>query len=84
MADGRSKRYQELLTCATTAWTASCLNAYFRMGHHPDGFRVWWHALTGSEETLDNTSSDAPWRAASAVGFAPMQKQTAFRSLTAQ
>ena len=25
------------------------------MGHHPGGFRVWWRALTGSDETLDNT-----------------------------
>jgi hypothetical protein len=30
------------------------LNAFFRMGHAPGGFRVWWQALTGSEETLDN------------------------------
>jgi hypothetical protein len=31
------------------------LNAFFRMGHGPGGFRVWWRALTGSEEMLDNT-----------------------------
>ena len=31
------------------------LNAYFRMGHDPGGFRVWWRALTGSDDTLDNT-----------------------------
>jgi hypothetical protein len=31
------------------------LNAYFRMGHHPGGFRVWWRVLSGSDETLDNT-----------------------------
>ena len=31
------------------------LNAFFRMGHGPGGFRVWWQALTESEETLDNT-----------------------------
>jgi hypothetical protein len=30
------------------------LNAYFRMGHDPGGFRVWWRALTGSDETLEN------------------------------
>ena len=30
------------------------LNAYFGMGHSPGGFRVWWRALTGSDETLDN------------------------------
>ena len=31
------------------------LNAYFRMGHDPGGFRVWWRALTGSDATLENT-----------------------------
>jgi hypothetical protein len=30
------------------------LNAYFRLGHDPGGFRVWWRALTGSDETLEN------------------------------
>jgi hypothetical protein len=30
------------------------LNAYFGMGHSPGGFRVWWRALTGSDESLDN------------------------------
>jgi hypothetical protein len=30
------------------------LNSFFRMGHGPGGFRVWWQAPTGSEETLDN------------------------------
>jgi hypothetical protein len=30
------------------------LNAYFRMGHDPGGFRVWWRALTESDETLEN------------------------------
>jgi hypothetical protein len=30
------------------------LNAYFGMGHSPGVFRVWWRALTGSDETLDN------------------------------
>jgi hypothetical protein len=30
------------------------LNAYFRLGHSPGGFRYWWQRLTGSDETLDN------------------------------
>ena len=30
------------------------LNAYFRMGHDPGGFRMWWRQLTGSDATLDN------------------------------
>ena len=25
------------------------------MGHTAGGFRVWWRALTGSDDTLDNT-----------------------------
>ena len=25
------------------------------MGHHPGGFRVWWRALTGSDETLEHS-----------------------------
>src|ERR671922_750423 len=55
MADGLSKRYQDLLSGSYDCVDRIVLNAYFRMGHHPGGFRVWWRALTGSEETLDNT-----------------------------
>jgi hypothetical protein len=55
MTDGLSKRYQDLLTGSYDCVDRIVLNAYFRMGHHPGGFRVWWGALTGSEETLDNT-----------------------------
>ena len=35
-------------------WHRIVLNAYFRMGHSPGGFRVWWQALTGSDATLEN------------------------------
>lgn len=31
------------------------LNAYFPLGHSPAGFRTWWRALTGGDETLDDT-----------------------------
>lgn len=55
MVDGLSKRYQDLLTGSYDCVDRIVLNAYFRMGHNPGGFRVWWRALTGSEETLDNT-----------------------------
>jgi hypothetical protein len=55
MADGLSKRYQELLTGSYDCVDRIVLNAYFRMGHDPGGFRVWWRALAGSDETLDNT-----------------------------
>ncbi len=55
MADGLSTRYQELLSgSCMIAWTGSFTNAYFRMGHNGGGFRIWWQALTGSEDTLDN------------------------------
>jgi hypothetical protein len=30
-------------------------NLYFRTGHHAGGFRVWWPALAGSDDTLENT-----------------------------
>ena len=30
------------------------LNAYYRMGHDPGGFRLWWRTLTGSDARLDD------------------------------
>ena len=29
------------------------LNGYFPLGQQGGGFRTWWRALTGSDETLD-------------------------------
>jgi len=55
MADGLSDLYQDLLTGSYDCVDRIVLNAYFRMGHSPGGFHVWWQALTGSDETLDNT-----------------------------
>ena len=55
MPDSLSDRYAELLTGSYDCVDRIVLNAFFRMGHGPGGFRVWWQALTGSEETLDNT-----------------------------
>ena len=54
MPDSLSDRYAELLTGSYDCVDRIVLNAFFRMGHGPGGFRVWWQALTGSEETLDN------------------------------
>jgi len=54
MADGLSDRYQDLLTGSYDCVDRIVLNAYFRMGHDPGGFRLWWRQLTGSDETLDN------------------------------
>lgn len=55
MADSLSDRYADLLTGSYDCVDRIVLNAYFRMGHDPGGFRIWWRALTGSDETLDNT-----------------------------
>jgi len=55
MPESLSDRYAELLSGSYDCADRIVLNAYFRMGHTPGGFRVWWGTLTGSEETLDNT-----------------------------
>jgi hypothetical protein len=55
MADLLRNRYAELLTGSYDCVDRIVLNAYFRMGHDPGGFRLWWRALSGSDETLDNT-----------------------------
>ena len=52
--DGLSTRYQELLSGSYDCVDRIVLNAYFRMGHSPGGFRAWWRALTGSDDTLEN------------------------------
>src|SRR6516162_5890985 len=54
MTDGLSTLYQDLLRGSHDCVDRVVLNAYFRMGHDPGGFRVWWRALTGSDDTLDN------------------------------
>jgi hypothetical protein len=54
MADGLSNLYQDLLNGSYDCVDRIVLNAYFPMGHDPAGFRVWWRALTGSDDTLDN------------------------------
>jgi hypothetical protein len=53
MTDGLSTLYQDLLGGSYDCVDRIVLNAYFRMGHDPGGFRVWWRALTGSDETLE-------------------------------
>jgi hypothetical protein len=55
MPDSLSERYTDLLTGSYDCVDRIVLNAYFRMGHDPGGFRLWWRALSGSDETLDNT-----------------------------
>ncbi len=55
MTDGLSDRYQGLLAGSYDCVDRIILNGYYRMGHDPAGFRVWWRRLTGSDETLDNS-----------------------------
>jgi hypothetical protein len=77
MTDRLSTLYQELLSGSYDCVDRIVLNAYFRMAHNPGGFRVWWRALTGSDETLENTYLMR--MAASAGAFAAMPRHTAFR-----
>jgi hypothetical protein len=55
MTDRLSILYQDLLSGSYDCVDRIVLNAYFRIGHNPGGFRLWWRALTGSDETLENT-----------------------------
>ena len=55
MPDSLSDRYADLLSGSYDCVDRIVLNAYFRMGHDPGGFRLWWRALTGSNETLEKT-----------------------------
>ena len=55
MTDRLSTLYQDLLSGSYDCVDRIVLNAYFRIGHDPGGFRAWWRALTGSDETLENT-----------------------------
>ena len=52
--DKLSQRYGELLEGVYDCPDRIVLNAYFRAGHIPGGFRQWWRALQGSDENLDN------------------------------
>lgn len=54
MPDSLTHRYTNLLTGSYDCVDRIVLNAYFRMGHDAGGFRLWWRALTGSDDTLDN------------------------------
>ena len=54
MGEGLSTLYQDLLSGSYDCVDRIVLNAYFRMGHDPGGFRLWWRQLTGSDATLDN------------------------------
>jgi hypothetical protein len=53
MTNPMSTLYPELLSGSYDCVDRIVLNAYFRLGHSPGGFRLWWRQLTGSDETLD-------------------------------
>jgi hypothetical protein len=54
MPDQLSAHYRDLLAGSYDCVDRIVLNAYFRLGMNPGGFRYWWRQLTGSEEQLDN------------------------------
>ena len=60
MADEFAARYAGLLTGSYDCVDRIVLNAYFRLGNSPGGFRTWWRWLTGGSDAeadavLDNT-----------------------------
>jgi len=52
--DTLSQTYAELLDGVYDCPDRIVLNAYFRGGHIPGGFRLWWRDMYGSDENLDN------------------------------
>ena len=55
MTDLFSERCGDLLTGSYDCVDRIVLNAYFRMGHAPGGFRAWWRRWhEDSDEQLDN------------------------------
>jgi len=54
MMDNLSQTYAELLDGVYDCPDRIVLNAYFRAGHIPGGFRLWWRDLHGNDEKLDN------------------------------
>lgn len=52
--DKLSQRYADLLDGVYDCPDRIVLNAYFRAGHIPGGFRLWWRDLHGSDDNLDN------------------------------
>ena len=52
--DNLSQTYAKLLDGVYDCPDRIVLNAYFRAGHIPGGFRLWWRDLHGSDEHLDN------------------------------
>lgn len=55
MPDQLSTLYSDLLKGSYDCVDRVVLNAYFGMGQTGGGLRVWWRALYGSDENLDDT-----------------------------
>jgi hypothetical protein len=54
--DDFSARYAELLTGSYDCVDRIVLNAYYPLGHHPGGFRVWWRRWhDDGDDSLDDT-----------------------------
>ena len=52
--DAFSSHYAELLNGDYDCVDRVVLNGYFQFGNSPGGFRLWWRALVGSDDKLDN------------------------------
>jgi hypothetical protein len=55
MDDQLTELYADLLAGQYDCPDRIVLNAFFRMGHTPGGFRTWWRNLHGNDENLDKT-----------------------------
>jgi hypothetical protein len=53
--DPFASAYSDLLYGQYDCVDRIILNAYFPLACGPGGFRTWWRALTGGDDTLDNT-----------------------------
>lgn len=54
MMDGFSQAYAEYLEGTYDSPDRIVLNAYFRQGHIPGGFRNWWRQMYGNDDDLDD------------------------------
>lgn len=54
MLDEFSDYYADCLEGTYDCVDRIVLNAYFRFGQTPGGFRTWWRSLEGSDDQLDN------------------------------
>lgn len=55
MDDQLTELYADLLAGQYDCPDRIVLNAFFRMGYTPGGFRTWWRNLHGNDENLDKT-----------------------------